>query len=48
MDATLTIINTVITAVVLPWLVVIERRLSRMEGYMKALLKYNGAGDRDG
>lgn len=27
--------NTMLTAIVIPWLIVIERRLSRIEGYLR-------------
>ena len=35
-------IATTLNAVIIPWLILIERRLSRIEGYLKAKAGYNG------
>lgn len=29
--------------IIIPWLILIERRLSRIEGYLRAKVGYNGA-----
>ena len=33
----------VLNSVIIPWLIIIERRLSRIEGYLRAKVGYNGA-----
>jgi len=41
---TIQIINTIMTTIIVPWLILIERRISRLEGYLKAKVNYNGCG----
>ena len=37
MDQSIVIINTILSTIVIPWLIIIERRLSRIEGYLRWL-----------
>jgi len=34
-------ISMTINGILIPWLILIERRLSRIEGFLKAVLEYN-------